>query len=67
MSRSKKDQRGGHRRRKSNTYSCGCCEILTPTYQSHNRTERERESMRHEMSATHHSPQHHVVWGRETN
>lgn len=67
MSRSKKDQRGGHRRRKPDTYSCGCCVIMIPRHQSHNRTERERESMRRETSATHPSTRHHGVWGRETN
>lgn len=51
MSRSRKDQRGGHRCHKSSTYSCGCCAILVPSHQSHNRTERERESQRYEAAA----------------
>ena len=51
MSRSKKDQRGGHRLRSTNTYACGCCDVRVPRHQSPNRTERERESLRYEASA----------------
>jgi hypothetical protein len=51
MSRSRKDQRGGHRRRRSDTYSCGCCDILVPNHESRNRTRRERVSLRYEASA----------------
>lgn len=40
MSRSKKDQRGGHRRRKFGTYSCMCCPILAPRERDQNRTRR---------------------------
>jgi hypothetical protein len=51
MSRSNKDQRGGHRRRWTNTYSCGCCDVRVPRHQSPNRTERERDSLRYEVHA----------------
>lgn len=51
MSRNDKDQRGGHRRRRTNIYSCGCCDVRIPRHQSPNRTERERISMRYETSA----------------
>ncbi|MEO3931372.1 hypothetical protein WMO79_00970 [Micrococcaceae bacterium Sec7.4] len=51
MSRSSKDQRGGHRRRRDDTYSCGCCDVRIPRHQSPNRTERERESLRYEAFA----------------
>ena len=51
MSRSRKDQRGGHRRRRTDTYSCDCCEVRIPRHLSPNRTERERISMRYETTA----------------
>lgn len=51
MSRSRKDQRGGHRRRRIDTYPCGCCDVRIPRHRSLNRTERERESLRYEDHA----------------
>lgn len=51
MSRSRRDQRGGHRLRRHSMYSCGCCEVLRPRAESHNRTQREREARRYEASA----------------
>jgi hypothetical protein len=51
MSRSSKDQRGGHQPRRTNTYNCGCCDVRVPRHQSPNRTERERESLRYETNA----------------
>jgi ribosomal protein L32 len=51
MSRSRKDQRGGHRQRRTNTYSCGCCDVRILRHHSTNRTERERESLRYETHA----------------
>jgi hypothetical protein len=51
MSRNKKDQRGGHKRRRNGTYSCGCCAVLTPNHQSQNRTERDQAAARYEQRA----------------
>ncbi|MFF2053777.1 hypothetical protein ACFVU2_19390 [Leifsonia sp. NPDC058194] len=42
MSRDDRDKRGGHARRHTGTYSCGCCEILRPKERSENRATRNR-------------------------
>lgn len=51
MSHSDKDQRGGHRTRRFDTYSCMCCPILEPKEKSRNRTTRNRALDRFEKTA----------------
>jgi hypothetical protein len=51
VSRSKKDQRGGHRSRKFGTYSCMCCPILSLAVKAENRTTRTRALNRDERRA----------------
>lgn len=51
MSRDDRDKRGGHARRKNNTYSCGCCLILSPREKSRSRARRNTALDRHELRA----------------
>lgn len=55
MSRSNRDQRGGHPRRgpraRSGSYSCQCCEVRPPREKSLNRTQRERAAWENERRA----------------
>ncbi|MCI4659708.1 hypothetical protein [Cryobacterium zhongshanensis] len=58
MSQDDRDQRGGHRRRRSGTKSCGCCPVLAPRAQSINRTERNRVAAEYESLAEGRVPKH---------
>lgn len=51
MSRSEKDQRGGHPRRHFDTLSCMCCPRLGPSEKSRCRTTRNTEAQRFNREA----------------
>lgn len=51
MSRDDRDKRGGHVHTDKGMHSCGCCEILSDSTRSTNRTRRKRAVEKHERNA----------------